>query len=186
MGPTLRRTRVGRAQKIMMKFGLLPAVVLAFWLSVPSALAQGNSGSTNIADRVSRIILPDPAALNSPIASPIGGVRPSRSERPDFPPELKLRLRSFESLREIYLAQEELRKKLRAATTDQDREQLRAQQQVLRDEWLEKSRAFKEETRTRLEEMKPEFSSKYHEVLDEAKQRALEAAAEHKRPRDQH
>ena len=167
-----------------MKKFVLPAVVLGLWLLIPSALAQGTSGSTNIADRVARIILPDPAALNSPIASPIGAVRPSRSERPDFPPELKLRLRSFESLREIYLAQEELRKKLRAATSDQDRERLRAQLQVLRDEWLDKSRAFKEETRTRLEEMKPELSLKYRDALDAAKQNALEAAAEHKRPRN--
>jgi hypothetical protein len=73
-----------------------------------------------------------------------------------------------------------LRKKLRTATTDQDRERLRAQLQVLRDEWLERSRALKEETRTRLEEMKNDLSSKYREPLDEAKQRALE----HRRPRN--
>src|SRR5687768_3668659 len=133
---------------IMKQFGLLSVLILAFWLCIPSVLAQGGSGSTNIADRVARIILPDPAALNSPVASPVGDVRPSRSERPDFPPELKLRLRSFESLREIYLAQEELRKKLRIATTDQDRERVRAQLQALREEWLDKSRAVKEETRT--------------------------------------
>ena len=118
-----------------MKNFVLPALVLGLWLFLPSALAQGNSGSTNIADHVARIILPDPAALNSPINSPTG-VRPSRSERPDFPPELKQRLRSFESLREIYLAQEELRKKWRGATTKQDREQLRSQLQGLRDEQL--------------------------------------------------
>src|SRR5262245_61331676 len=118
----------------MKKFGILPAVALAFWLCNLSVVAQGNAGSTNIADRVSRVILPDPAGLNSPIASPVGCLRPSRSERPDIPPELKQRMRSFESLREIYLAQEELRKKLRTATSDQDRERLRAQLQFLRDE----------------------------------------------------
>src|SRR6266571_4482252 len=102
-----------------MKKFVLPAVLLGLGLLLPSAWAQGNSGSTNIADRVARIILPDPAALNNPMNSPTG-VRPSRSERPDFPPELKLRLRSFESLREIYVArEEELRKQLRGATTDQ-------------------------------------------------------------------
>jgi hypothetical protein len=57
--------------------------------------------------------------------------------------------------------------------------------QVLRDEWLDKSRAFKEETRTRVEELKGELSPKYREALDEARQRALDAAAEHKRPRDE-
>ncbi len=156
---------------------LVPAVLLALWLVVPSALAQGSSGSTNIADRVGRIILPDPAALNSPVASPSTGVRPSRSERPDFPPELKQRLRSFESLREMYLArQEELVKKLRGASTDQDRDRLRAQLQVLRDEWLDNARAFKEETRTRIEELKGELSPKYKEALDAAKQNALDAA----------
>jgi hypothetical protein len=162
----------------MNKF-VLPAVVLGLGLLLPSAWAQG-AGSTNIADRVARVILPDPAALNSPIAN-APGTRPSRSERPDFPPELKLRLRSFESLREIYLArQEELKKKWRGATTDQDRERLRAQLLVLREDWLDKARAFKEETRTRLEELKGELSPKYREILDEARQRALDAAAERK------
>jgi len=85
----------------MIKFAL--AVVLSLWQLIPSALAQGNS--TNIADRVSRIILPDPAALNSPLDSP-NPSRPIRSERPDFSPELRLRLHSFESQRERYLAQE--------------------------------------------------------------------------------
>jgi len=158
-----------------MKNFVLPALVLGLGLLLPSAFAQGNSGSTNIADHVARIILPDPAALNSPINSPTG-VRPSRSERPDFPPELKLRLRSFESLRETYLArQEELRKKWRGATTQQDREQLRAQLQGLRDEWMDKARAFKEETRTRVEELKGELP-KYREALDAARESALDAA----------
>ena len=162
----------------MKKFGMpLAAMVLGLGLLSTSALAQ--SSSTNIADRVARIILPDPAALNSSISAPGGvDVRPSRSERPDFPPELKLRLRSFESLRETYLArQQELLKKFRGASTDQDRERLRAQLQALRDEWLDRARAFNEEARTRLEEMKKgELSSKYSEALDAAKQNALDAA----------
>ena len=160
-------------------------MVLGLGLLLPSARAQGSSGSTNIADRVARIILPDPASLNSSTANVPGG-RPSRSERPEFPAELKLRLRSFESLREVYLArQEELRKKWRGAATDQDRERLRAQLLGLREEWLDKARAFKEETRTRLEELKGELSYKYGDLLNEAKRRALEEAPEHKRPRNE-
>jgi len=66
--------------------------------------------------------LPDPAGLNSPNAGAPVGVRPSRSNAL-ISAELKLRLRIFESLREIYVAQEEeLRKKWRGATTKQDRE----------------------------------------------------------------
>src|SRR5437773_1043033 len=168
-----------------MKKFVLPAMVLGLGLLLPSAWAQGNSGSTNIADRVARIILPDPASLNSSTANVPGG-RPSRSERPEFPAELKLRLRSFESLREVYLArQEELRKKWRGAATDQDRERLRAQLLGLREEWLDKARAFKEETRTRLEELKGELSYKYGDLLNEAKRRAVEEAPEHKRPRNE-
>src|SRR5262245_17052253 len=158
----------------MKKFGTpIVAVVLGLGLLSTSALAQSGSDSTNIADRVARVILPDPSGLNSSISAPSGvGVRPSRSERPDFPPELKLRLRSFESLRETYLArQEELVKKFRGASTDQDRERLRAQLQALRDEWLDRARAFNEEARTRLEEIKKgELSPKYREALDAAKQ----------------
>src|ERR1041385_4820706 len=164
-----------------MKQFVLPAVVLGLWLLQPSAIAQGTS--TNIANRVARIILPDPAALNSPVASPIADTRPSRSERPDFPPELRSRLRSFESLREIYLArQEELLKKWRGATSDQDRERLRSQLQALRDEWLDSARAFREETRVRLEELKGELSPKYREALDAAKQNAQDAAKAARKP----
>jgi len=162
----------------MNKFAL--PVVLSLWLLIPSALAQG--ASTNIADRVARIILPDPATLNSPLASPNAG-RPIRSERPDFSPELRSRLHSFESQRESYLAQEaQLRKQLRGATTDQDRERLRAQIVGLREELQDKARAYREETRTRLEELKAELP-KHKEALDAAKEAAKDAAA-HTRPRD--
>ena len=167
----------------MKKFLLAVVGVLAgFWLLVPSALAQANPGSTNIAERVSRIILPDPAALNSPLASPNAG-RPIRSERPDFSPELRSRLRSFESQRESYLAQEaQLRRQLRGATTDQDRERLRAQIAGLREELQDKARAYKEETRTRLEELKSELP-KHKEALDAAKDELKDAAGRN-RPRD--
>ena len=59
-------------------------------------------------------------------------------------------------------------------------EQLRAQLQVLHDEWRDKALSFKEETRTRLEELKGELSPKYREILDEARQHALDAAAARK------
>jgi Skp family chaperone for outer membrane proteins len=161
----------------MKKFAL-PAAALSLWLLIPAASAQVSTGTTNIADRVARIILPDQAAFSSPLGSALVD-RPARPERPDYPAELKLRVRSFEGLREIYLArQDELVKKWNSATTDRERERLRAQLQGLREEWREKSRALREETKTRMEELKGELS-KYREALDAAKDNALD----HQRPR---
>jgi hypothetical protein len=141
---------------------------LGFCLLVFPASAQIVPGSTNIADRVAQVILPDRIALDSSMA-PVSGIRPTRPERPDLPLDIRQRLLRFEKLREAYLArQQDLLRKLHAGATDDDRARIRAQLQALRQDWLERSRAFQEEATTRLREL-PNELPKYRELLQDTR-----------------
>jgi hypothetical protein len=121
---------------------------LGLCLVVLPAAAQIVPGSTNIADRVAQVILP---------------------ERPDLPLDIRQRLLRFEKLREAYLArQQDLLRKLRAGSTDDDRARIRAQLQALRQDWLERTRAFQEEATTRLREL-PNELPKYRELLQDTR-----------------
>jgi len=143
----------------------LLAVGLGLWLLLPSVSAQVILGSTNIADRVGRIILPDRILRDTPSGFAFG-LRPPRPERPDLSLDIRQRLIRFEKLREVYLGrQEDLLRKLRGAT-DADRGRIRAQLQALRDEWMERARVFRQEARTRLRELQDELP-KYRELLQE-------------------
>ena len=162
-----------------MKKLILTAVGFALWLVIPSASAQITVGSTNIADRVSQIILPDGVLLNATSPAAIS-LRPPRPERPELPPQIIIKVLRFEKLREAYLARQQgLLRKLRGAT-DADRAQVRAQLQALRDEWLEKARSFREEARTRIRELQDDLP-KYREPFD-PKEGALDPV--HKRRGD--
>jgi hypothetical protein len=151
---------------------LVLAVSLAAWLFVPSGSAQVLPGTTNIADRVGRIILPDHKPLDTSSSSL--AARPPRIERPDLAPEIKLRMARFEQSREAYLArQEELLRKLGGAT-DSDRELIRKQLQQLRDEWRERARALQEDAKTRMRELQSELP-RYRDALRDAQEGALDA-----------
>ena len=79
----------------------------------------------------------------------------------------------FEKFRESYLArQKELLGKLNGASND-DRELIRRQLQQLRDDWLERARAFKEDARTRMRELQDQLP-KYRDALIDAKEGALD------------
>ena len=135
----------------MKKLHLL-AVGLGLWLLIPSVSAQVIVGSTNIADRVGRIIFPDRILRDTPSGLAFG-LRPPRPERPDLPLDIRQRLLRFEILRDTYLArQQDLLRKLRGATNS-DRDKIRAQLRALRDEWLERARAFREEARDRMKDV---------------------------------
>ncbi|PYL00833.1 MAG: hypothetical protein DME19_03815 [Verrucomicrobia bacterium] len=135
----------------MKKINLL-SVALGLCLFIPRAPAQILSGSTNIADQVGQVILPDRILLES-TATPPTATRPPRPERPDLPLEIRQRLNRFEKLRETYLArQQELLRKLHGAT-DEDRVRIRGQLRALSDEWLEKARSFRQEAKDRMKDV---------------------------------
>ena len=162
----------------MNKFNFLP-VGLGLWLLVSSAAAQIVPGPTNIADKVGKVILPDTASDKATAA------RPPRTERPELPQEIKRRIDRFEKSRESYLArQQELLRNLNVnGATDEDRARIRAQLQALRDEWLDRARAFREEARTRMKDLQAELP-KHRDALVDAKEGALGTIKDHKRRGD--
>ena len=143
----------------------LLAVGLGLWLLLPSVSAQGILGSTNIADRVGRIILPDRIPFDTS-PTPTLGIRPPRPERPDLSLDITARLLRFEKLRKVYLDQQEaLLRKLRGAS-EADRGRIRGQVQALRDQWLEMARSFREEARARIRELQENELPKYRDAWD--------------------
>ena len=155
-----------------MKRWILLAAGLGLGLLAPSASAQVAPGLTNIADRVGKVILPGQGPLDSSPTTVVS--RPPRLERPDLPQEIKVRIAQFAKSRETYLAREqELKRKLQGATDD-DRARIRAQLQALRDEWLERARALREDPRARLQELQDELP-RYRDALRDAKEGALDS-----------
>src|SRR2546429_4797007 len=99
-----------------MKKIILTAVGFALWLVIPSASAQISLDSTNIADRVSQIILPDGVLLSATSPAAIS-LRPPRPERPELRPEIKSKVLRLEILRDAYLTRQQgLLRKLHGAT----------------------------------------------------------------------
>lgn len=153
-----------------MKQWFVMAVSLGWFATLASA--QVLPPSTSIADKVGQIILPDfGGSLSSPGSSL---TRPPRLERPELAPEIKSRLARFAETREAYLAkQQELLRKLNGAT-DGDRELIRKQLQQLRDDWLDRAKAFREDARTRMRELQSELP-RYRDSLKDAQEGALDA-----------
>src|SRR5437867_12334052 len=113
------KRHVGRAHKAMKKLILL-ALGLGPVLLVPAASAQILPGSTNIADRVGQVILPE-RILPDNSSRGANSHRPPRSDlRPELPQAIKSRLARFEESREKYLTrQQELLRKLNRATDEE-------------------------------------------------------------------
>ena len=87
--------------------------------------------------------------------------------------EIKTRIVRFEKFRESYLArQKELLGKLNGASND-ERELIRRQLQELRDDWLDRARAFKEDARSRMRELQDQLP-KHRGALNDAKEGALD------------
>ncbi|HYT58779.1 MAG TPA: hypothetical protein VEL06_01325 [Haliangiales bacterium] len=161
----------------MKKMSLL-VVGIGLWLLIPRAATQIVPGSTNIANRVGQVILPERLLLDSSLTASFD----ARPLRLDLPPEVKLQLLRFEKFREAYLnRQQDLLRKMRGATDD-DRARIRAQLQALRDEWLQRTRAFREEARARIRELQDELP-RYREALTDARQNALDAASSSRKRR---
>src|SRR5437763_15038526 len=107
-----------------MKKLLLLAVGLGLWLLIPCVSAQVIVGSTNIAGRVGRIILPNRIPFDTSPAPTIG-IRPPRPERPDLSLDITARLLRFEKLAEVYLEQQQARSRTLAGSSEAARGRIR-------------------------------------------------------------
>ena len=96
--------------------------------------------------------------------------RPDRTERA-LPPEIREKLKQFEAAREAYIKQqEELRRKLDGATTEQERENIRQRLKESLERWREQARQFREEAKERVKELQIQMPS-LREALDESRTR---------------
>ena len=99
--------------------------------------------------------------------------------------ETRDRLRRFEAVREAYLKeQEELRKKLRGAATEAERDRVRELIRQTRQEWLDRMRQLREESARRIREL-PSVMPDMREVLSNARENARDAALEVRKRRGQ-
>ena len=102
-----------------------------------------------------------------------------------LPPEIRDRIRRFELVREAYLKeQEELRKRLRGAATEAERDRVRELIRQARLEWLERARQLREESLRRIREL-PTAMPDMREVISNARENARDAALEVRKRRGQ-
>jgi len=117
--------------------------------------------SVRLTEREGRVILSDQQASDLGLTS---------IDRQKLPLEIKERIRRFEIIREAYLQEQALlRKRLSGATTEEERERIRALIKQTRDAWLARARALREEARERLRELQVLVPSR-SEILDAARE----------------
>jgi len=94
-------------------------------------------------------------------------------------------LASFELLRDAYLKeQENLRKRERGATTEAERDRIRAIIKEARDAWLERERNLREEMKDRIAELRKDLPSRA-EIFDNARDSLRESIATGRKRRGQ-
>lgn len=139
------------------------------------------SPDDTIDDRDGRILSSDQVEeLVDPSPQVPSDFRPPRPEYRKIPPELAAKLREFNVLREKFLKEQEgLIRKYKGAT-EKDRDLIRQRLQLRREEWLERSRSMKEDSRERLRDLIRELP-KHREALEAARDAVREEVNDVKR-----
>jgi gas vesicle protein len=147
------------------------AAIIALLLGVAlNAVAQVGTGtntsiSPSVTKRDSDGRILQPQTTPSPTAA---GVNAPRLERNALPPEIKDKVKQFETAREAFIRkQEELRRQLDGARTDKERESVRAHIKDNLDQWRDQARQFRDEARERAKELQRELPN-LREALDDA------------------
>lgn len=156
-------------------------LVAALLTSARLASAQLTSSvPTARTDRVGQVLAADEKLVTDGFGEVT--VRPEvASDLRKLPPEIRERIRRFEVVREAYLKeQEELRKRLRGAVTEAERDRVRELMRQARQEWLDRARHLREESLKRMREL-PTVMPDMREVLSNARENARDAATARKR-----
>ena len=133
-------------------------------------------------DRVGQVVVSDEKLTADGFAL---NVRPDSVDLRKLPLEIRERIKRFELVREAYLKeQEELRKRVRGATTEAERDQVRELIRQARLDWLERARRLREETLRRVREL-PTVMPDMREVISNARENARDAALELRKRRGQ-
>jgi hypothetical protein len=149
---------------------LAPVLALGLILSGLTAWAQTGTFSPRNRDRVGRVFTPD--KTSGSLDAPSVATRPVRPEQNPLPPEFDRRIQVFREQARRYIAEQEaLRKQLAGATTDAERDRIRALLQQRRNDWLERARAVREEVKVRQEELRGRLRG-HGELFDDVKDAA--------------
>ena len=168
-----RHENMNRVRTIVLALILLMGLLR----SQVSAQTDTNAPTVTDATRLSRVLQPPADSSTDSLVSPSATVRPERPEQQRLPQDIRDRLEQFERVRAAYLAeQRELQRRLRGAT-DADRDQIREQIRERRAAWLEQFRAFRQEARERLTELRDALPG-HREALDAARDNARQKAEE--------
>ncbi|MBK7999172.1 MAG: hypothetical protein IPK15_10785 [Verrucomicrobia bacterium] len=141
-------------------------------------------GQTNLAPTIKPIERDGRVVLSEKQADELG-LLPTTADRQKLPLAIKERLLRFEVSREAYLKeQEQMKKRLLGATTEAERDRIRASMREQRDAWLRRAKAMREEARERARELRTQLPS-MNEVIENARENAREAAAQNRKRRGQ-
>ena len=151
---------------------ILQAGLLSGLMAV-SAVAQTNVSSTSTVKREGEAVLPE--KLTATDASTDANLRPDRLERDRLSPEVRKRLERFKVDARNYLNKEQELKKQLEGANDKDRAAIREKLRQRRDQWQEQSRELRKEFQDRQRELQDKLPD-YREVLDSARNAALDAA----------
>jgi len=143
------------------------------WLIAATALAQTNVTPSVQPLREGQAVSPDKLTVND--VSTESNLRPQRTERQKYPPEVLARLEKFKQQARDYLNQEQVLKKELEGANDKERAAVREKMKQAREEWLERSREFRKEFRERQQELLDKLPD-YREVLDSARTAAQQSA----------
>ena len=163
----------------MNRYQHLLTAVLVLGLGTIAAPAQTNLDNSTTVDREGQVVLGE--NLTATDVSTVSNLRPDRPERKQLPPEVAARIQDFRRDARRYLEkQEALRKQLEGAN-DKERAIIRRQVEHLRREWLERAREMRKELRDRQAELMDQMPD-YREVIDSARNAALEESQQATRP----
>ena len=149
-----------QTMNLFRQVAVVGALLLGAALSLP---AQTGSVSATSVKRTTdgRILQPDNSS--SPTASATGQIRPANS----LPPEITQQLKKFEIAREAFITrQEQLRKQLQGASSDKERDAIRARIKDSLEQWRDQARQFRDEAKQRMKELQRELPS-LREALQE-------------------
>jgi hypothetical protein len=152
-----------------------------------AAVATG-FGQTNLipsvrnVERDGRIVVSEQQAAELGIISPVGL---TTVDRQNLSEAVKLRLQRFELSRDAYQReQEQLKKRLQGATTEAERERVRALIRDQREAWLRRMRELRAQSKDRIVELRRQLPSK-GEVLEAARENARDAIQDIRKRRGQ-
>lgn len=157
----------------------LRLVAAMLWLGLATAPAQTNVSDTTSPKRDGVVIRPEQPRVTDVTPAPLP--RPDLPERKDLPPAVAKRIQDFRRDAREYLHQREtLRKRLEGAS-DRERALVRRQLEDQRRRWLERAREMRREFKERQAQLVDKMPD-YREVIDSARNAALQQAHQVSRP----